>query len=264
MRTLGMADRAGIRFKLVVSRAWWAYLPLIVMLAMGCAFWAGLAWEAAELPIVRSVFVLLSMGLLAVAGLVVRRTLALLDDANWLLMVTDTAIVLNPIDASGRTHGEPVELPFTEIVSLRKLVEKRLAVGDHSIEDVHDRHVYLEVALADVDSSPLLGFPPPLVLEKPRTLKIGWRDRATRLTPSLAVFLATLPPTIARQPDAGVQWGDSRTLGDDELWERVRALCAGNDKLGAIKVLRAQYAMGLREAKDLVERLSASSSASAR
>ncbi len=258
MRTVGIAERRALRVRLVVRRAWWAYLPLVLVLAIGAAFWGGLAWETAELPMVRSVFVLLAAGMLALVVFVVRRTLRLLDDANWLLMVTDDALVLNPVDAVGRIHAEPVELPFAEIVSARRLVEKRLALGDDAVEDVHEKHVYLELGLADVDTAPLAGFPPPIVLESPRTLKIGWRDRATRLTPALAACLDALPPTIARASDVRVQWQDSRTLSDDELRERVRALCAGNDERAAIKILRTRYAMDLRQAKQFVERLTAS------
>ncbi len=108
--------------------------------------------------------------------MVVRRTLLLLDEANWVVLVTDDALVLNPIDVAGRTYTEPVEVPFVEIRAVR-----HTPTGD------------VEVALADVDCGPLVGFPPPIVLERLRTLRIGWRDGAVRLTPPLATMLAALP-----------------------------------------------------------------------
>ncbi len=72
------------------------------------------------------------------------------------------------------------------------------------------------------------------------------------------MFVAALPPTVARAPDWRTEWHDSRLLSDEAFRERVHALCAGNDELGAIKVVRLRYKLGLREAKDLVERLSMS------
>jgi hypothetical protein len=258
MRRIHESTLAATPARLVVRRAWWAYLPLLVFLALGCAFWAALAWHAAGIPILRSVLVLLAAFVLALVLLVAQRTVRMLGNSNWLLRITDEALILNPIDAQGRTDGELVEVPFGEIVSARRVVEKRLGVGDHTIEDVHETHVYLELGLADVDSSPLARFRPPITLQSPRTLRIGWRDRATRLTPSLATFMHALPVTIAREPEARVEWPESPTLSDDEFRERVRALCAGNDKLGAIKVVRVRYKLGLRQAKELVEHLSAS------
>ena len=258
MRRMSTAALGARPAGLIVRRAWWAYLPLLSFLLLGCAFWATLAWHARELAIIRSILVILAASVLALVLFVARRTVRLLGASNWLLRVGEQAIVLNPIDAPGQTYGELVELPFSEIVSARRVVEKRIAVGDHSIEDVHDTQRYLELGLADVDCAPLSGFRPPIVLSGPRILRIAWHDHETRLTPSLDRFIAALPATIAREPDARLEWHDSRTLTDDEFRERVRALCAGNDILGAIKVVRVRYALGAREAKEFVERLSAS------
>jgi hypothetical protein len=43
MRRIHESTLAATPARLVVRRAWWAYLPLLVFLALGCTFWAALA-----------------------------------------------------------------------------------------------------------------------------------------------------------------------------------------------------------------------------
>lgn len=64
-----------------------------------------------------------------------------------------------------------------------------------------------------------------------------------------------LPINIERLKEENSAWKSSKILPDDEFVERVKQILAGGDKIGAIKLLRSRYNMGLKEAKEFVEGL---------
>jgi large subunit ribosomal protein L7/L12 len=69
-------------------------------------------------------------------------------------------------------------------------------------------------------------------------------EQVARLTAALSApsAPATAPGPIAAAP-----------MPTDDVYAEARALAAGGNKIHAIKVVREQTGMGLRQAKDLVE-----------
>jgi large subunit ribosomal protein L7/L12 len=66
--------------------------------------------------------------------------------------------------------------------------------------------------------------------------------------------VARLTAAQSRQPAAAVPGaGENAPAAMDDVYAEARALAAAGNKIHAIKVVREQSGMGLRQAKDLVE-----------
>ncbi len=77
-------------------------------------------------------------------------------------------------------------------------------------------------------------------------------EQVARLTAILAEEAAAPAVPAPASPAAPVQVPTSATPPDDSFAE-ARALAAAGSKIHAIKVVREQTGMGLRQAKDLVD-----------
>jgi ribosomal protein L7/L12 len=79
-------------------------------------------------------------------------------------------------------------------------------------------------------------------------------EQVARLAAALAEETAASPtPGVASAPPTQVVVATSASLPADDSFAEARALAAAGSKIHAIKVVREQTGMGLRQAKDLVE-----------
>lgn len=184
----------------IYRRSPWALLPLVLFLAGAALFliWVEFQsrrWIAGGLAFIN--------GLLAIlAGW---RIVALMRPENWVLRLTRDSLIVNAA-APGTVSGGVMRIPFKSIAHVRRItgtVERIDSEGDR----VQGNTLYLEVGLDRLDTDPLKGAGAPVRVDDAHRFSIVWRDRHTRLTPSIDSLVDAL--------NAGI--GYTHRLRDERL-----------------------------------------------
>ena len=240
--------------KIIIRKSRISYFLILALLLLGIVVWGSLALELEGGYIIRVFLGFISFVCFLLFILVLKKTIDLFKSTNWIVRLTDTSLLLHQIPEN-RNEELAVEIPLSEIDSVCKVTEKRLGISDEGTESVKYKHVYLDMKVSAPEVSLLKNFKSAVTLKDKNTIRIAWRDSQTMLSPSIKKFIDMLPMTVSRLKDESAEWDTSLKLTDEEFINRVKTICEGGDKIGAIKLLRSRYNMGLKEAKDYVERL---------
>jgi hypothetical protein len=254
MHRIESSETARLNSGILFRRARWSYFPLLAMLGIGCGFLGSFVIQAHSLSarVIPGFFLLISLALFL---LILKRTFGLFHKGNWVLRLIGERLIVHHQDSTGETDLGAVEIPLSEIVSVRRVVERRLGISDERRESVRSKHVFLEFKLGNADASVLKPFSSPVILTDGHTFRIAWMDTTVRLAPAMRVLLDALPKRIERLPDSDAEWDYSDTLSDEQFRDRLRQMCGSNDKIGAISLVRLRHKTGLAEAKGYVEDL---------
>lgn len=148
-------------------------------------------------------------------------------------------------------------LPDAEGTTTQTLVDLEIACRETPGLAAADAE--LEAALARERDAPRRGRTHyahyPLERVAPGVLRVGWRGRPScvrgRPRKALALLGRTLP--MLEELDAGQR--DARLIDDAQAAALVRELVREGDQLAALRLLRARTGCGLREARELLERI---------
>ena len=240
--------------RMIIRKSRISYFLILALLLLGIVVWGSLALELEGGYIIRFFLGFVAFICLLLFFLVFKKTIDLFKSSNWVIKLGDNSLQLHQIHEN-RKEEAAVEIPLSEIESVCKVTERRLGISDEGTESVKYKHVYLEMKVTASDTSLLNNFQSVVTLKNKSTIRIAWRDSVTMLTPSIKKFIDKLPMKISRLKDESTEWDTSLKLMDEEFINRVKTICEGGDKIGAIKLLRSRYKMGLAEAKEYVERL---------
>lgn len=237
----------------IYRRSVWAHFPLFAFLLFACVF-LGVAGFRGGGVIVWMIFALNA----GIAFLVGQRMVVLLGSSNWVLRLAEGNLTIN-CSALGRTDGGSIAIPLSSIMSARRITEQRRTSSKDSAEGVTETHVYLELTLEFINTDRIKAASTPVVIIDDHTFRVAWCDHTTRLTPSIESIIGALPNRTIRETDQSSQWIPADRLAKDKFENRIRELCAGNDKFGAIALMRERYGLSLTDAVNQIEDICRSS-----
>jgi len=233
----------------IYRRSVWAHLPLFGLLFFACVFLGVAALRSGSVM----VWFLFSLNA-GIAFLVGQRMVVLLGSSNWVMRLANCNLTIN-CSALGRTDGGSVTIPLSSIVSARRITEQRQTTSEDSAEGVTETHVYLEITLEFFSTDRLKATCAPVTITDDHTFRVVWRDHTTRLTPSIESLIEALPNQTIREADQNSEWLPAETLSKVEFENRIRELCAGNDKFGAIALIRERDGLSLTDAVTQIENI---------
>ena len=255
MQTIDPAKIKTFNSRLTIRKSKLSYVIMLIMFLFGTVIWGALGFGLDGGLIIRIFFLFFSFICLLFTLLIIKRTFDFFKSSNWIAALGNNEILIHQNILNKNDRESAVEIPLQEISSVKKVIEKRRGISDEGTETVRYKNVYLEFKLNNTGTELLKYFEAPFYIVDEKTFRIAWRDSVTRLTQSIKKFVEMLPINIERLKEENSAWKSSKILPDDEFVERVKQILAGGDKIGAIKLLRSRYNMGLKEAKEFVEGL---------